>query len=113
MNTLHYALYLGSGLLGIAGHWFTRWSQDRTSNSFIGYLIDNKKYTVAAVISIFSATTTLYTAINPPDLSFELLLLSYLSGYKLDSVVNRDSTTPVIEKKHEEGINDIIARTRK
>lgn len=93
-----FTLYLIAGLVGILGHWWNRWAQDRTTNTFFQYLTDNKKYTVGAVISIFSATTILYTSINPPDLSMELLLLSYLSGYKLDSVVNRDSTTPIIIK---------------
>jgi len=114
MNYFDFTLYLIAGLLGILGHWWIRWSQDRTSNTFFGYLVDNKKYTVGAVFSIFGATSTLYTAINPPELSMELLLLSYLSGYKLDSMVNRDSTTPTVirEVKKDESISDVINKSR-
>lgn len=84
-------LYLIAGLLGIAGHWYIRWSQDRTDLSFVEYLKTNSRKTVASAISILGSSLLVYQ-VSPPELSTQLLITSFLAGYTLDSSVNKDPT---------------------
>jgi len=105
-----YYAYLAAGLLGILGHWYTRWIQGRTANTFIEYLKDNSKYTIAAVISIIGSSSAIFSV--SPDLTIQLVFSSYFAGYTLDSTINRDSTTPTTNKpevkNEKKSIHDII-----
>lgn len=107
---MEFIIYLIAGLLGIAGHWAVRWSQDRTNSTFTEYLLNNKRYTIGAVVSVFGSSATIFS-IAPPEFSMQLITTAFLAGYTLDSSINRDAGTPKVEKKSEK-LSDIVNSTR-
>ncbi|MBE0436220.1 MAG: hypothetical protein IBX56_10500, partial [Methylomicrobium sp.] len=49
-----------AGLLGVVGHWMTRWSQGRTESTFIEYLLEHKGHTVSSVFTIVGSAGLIY-----------------------------------------------------
>ncbi len=98
---LEFILIFGVSLLGIAGHWVTRWVQGRTQLTFKEYLILEKGRTMSSVFSVISSAFVIYAGI-PDDLPFKSLLLvlggAYSSAYMLDSNINKEGA-----KEQQEG----------
>ena len=80
-------------LLGILGHWATRWAQGRTTTTFKEYLVGMKTQTIESVIASLTSAFTIYASI-PEGLAGKPLVLvligAYMAGYALDSKLNRD-----------------------
>lgn len=105
-------------LFGIAGHWWNRWADGRTEDTFWEYLKENKAHTVASFFSILSSSSVVFANI-PDDISNKNLLLAILgafgSAYMLDSITNKSSTPSVtpeavlINRKVAETVQDIKA----
>jgi hypothetical protein len=95
---------LAAGLLGVVGHWVTRWSQGRTQSTFVEYIKYNLPSTLSSLFSILASSSIIYQAM-PVDVSGRDLLLlligSYSSGYMLDSKVNRDKPVAVAVETNE------------
>lgn len=79
-----------AGLLGVVGHWMTRWSQGRTSSTFTEYLLEHKAHTVSSVFTIIGSVGLIYQGMGDGVL-FNALLTAYTSGYTLDSMLNKDA----------------------
>lgn len=98
-------LIIAAGLLGIVGHWVTRWNQERTDSTFWEYLKVNSSRTVASVFSNISASSTILMAVKP-DMTFQeimvLVLTAYSTGYMLDSTVNKDKSSDSTPARFEE-----------
>jgi hypothetical protein len=92
------SLYLifGVGLLGVLGHWVTRWSQGRTQSTFFEYLMTYKANTLSAIFANLTSSGIIYAS-TPEDISGRALVLvvigAYTAGYTLDSKINRDKST--------------------
>jgi hypothetical protein len=79
-----------AGLFGVVGHWMTRWSQRRTSSTFMEYLVEHKAHTVSSVFTIVGSVGLIYQGMGDSAL-FSALLTAYTSGYTLDSMLNKDA----------------------
>lgn len=87
------ATILVAGLLGVIGHWYTRWAQGRTDTPFKDYLLVNKASTLSSVFANVSSSMGIYTAL-PDDAAAKMIVIAvyaaYTAGYALDSTLNRD-----------------------
>jgi hypothetical protein len=92
-------------LLGILGHWATRWAQGRTTTTFFAYLMGMKAQTLESVLASITSAFTIYASI-PEDLTGKPLLLvligAYMAGYTFDSKLNRDIGAWVPEEIREQ-----------
>jgi hypothetical protein len=92
------SLYLifGTGLLGVLGHWVTRWSQGRTQSTLWEYLVTYKARTLSSVFANIASSGLIYAS-TPEDIAGRALVLvligSYTAGYTLDSTLNKDRST--------------------
>lgn len=105
---MNFFLVLGAGLLGVVGHWVTRWSQGRTQSTFVEYLKFNVPSTLSSVFSILASSTAIYATMPVGVAGRDLLLLllgSYSSGYMLDSKVNRDK--PLVQPQPTKTVSEI------
>jgi len=86
-------LIFGAGLLGVLGHWVTRWSQGRTQSTFLDYLMTNKAHTISSFFANIMSSGVIYSS-TPEDLTGRPLMLviigAYSAGYMLDSTLNKD-----------------------
>lgn len=82
-----------TGLLGIAGHWLTRWQQGRTQSTFTEYLKCYKANTIQSLMANLASSFTIYAA-TPEDIAGKALVMvligSYMAGYTFDSKLNKD-----------------------
>jgi hypothetical protein len=116
------------GLLGILGHWATRYIQSRTASSVGEYLKSNIVYTFASLSAGFASSSGLLVLLTPEMTVQQIIALmgaAYTAGYTCDSKFNKDNPKEpkaaekpeikVIEaENHEnEDINDRIARHHK
>lgn len=103
-----------AGLVGVAGHWVTRWSQGRTSSTFWEYLMCYKANTLSSFFSILASSSAIYTAI-PVDIGgrdlMMLLLGCYSSGYMLDSKVNKDKSPNPVNNEPLKEVEDDKAKS--
>jgi hypothetical protein len=92
------SLYLifGTGLIGVLGHWVTRWSQGRTQSTFWEYLVAYKAHTISSVFANIASSGLIYAS-TPEDIGGRALVLvaigAYTAGYTLDSTLNKDKST--------------------
>lgn len=101
------ALVILIGLLGAIAHWFNNYAKGKTENGFVAYLKSNSTNTISTFISILVSSLTLYQT-NPPTFSISLLITTFLAGYSLDSVINKDNTPTIKDiKKELKKIEDI------
>lgn len=108
---------LMASLIGVVGHWVTRWSQGRTNSTFWEYLMCYKANTLSSIFSILASSSAVYTT-TPVDIEghglLMLLLGCYSSGYMLDSKVNKDKAPvnePAKESKEDDkakSLNDLL-----
>lgn len=87
------AIIILAGLLGIFGHWVTRWKQKRTTSTFGAYIMTYKVETFTSICSNVIASMSLYMA-NPEVEGNSLLMLiitAYTAGFTLDSALNKDA----------------------
>jgi hypothetical protein len=86
-------LIFGAGLVGVLGHWVTRWSQGRTQSTFWGYLVAYKARTLSSVFANIASSGLIYAS-TPEDIAGRSLVLvligAYTAGYTLDSTLNKD-----------------------
>lgn len=89
-------LIFGAGLLGVLGHWITRWSQGRTQSTFLDYLVINKAHTISSVFANIMSSGVIYSS-TPEDVAGRALTLivigAYSAGYMLDSKLNKDRSS--------------------
>lgn len=94
---LSFYLIFGAGLLGVLGHWLTRWAQGRTQNSFWDYLTAYRSNTLSSIFANIFSSGVIYSS-TPEDIAGRALVLvvigAYCAGYTLDSKVNKDSSLP-------------------
>jgi hypothetical protein len=90
---LSFYLIFGAGLLGVVGHWLTRWAQGRTTNTFWEYLVGFKANTISSIFANVFSSGVIYSS-TPEDISGRALVLvvlgAYAAGYTLDSKVNKE-----------------------
>jgi uncharacterized membrane protein YesL len=113
------------GVLGILGHWATRYIQSRTTSSVGEYLKSNIVYTFASLSAGFASSSGLVMVLTPGMTVQQIIVLlgaAYTAGYTCDSKFNKDKPKEtkeaekpeikVIEaENHEnEDINDRLAR---
>ena len=91
---MHFFLIFIAGLVGIFGHWATRWEQQRTQSPFKEYLLGNKAYTIRSLFANLTSTLVIYST-APDDLTGKPLILvligAYMAGYTLDSKFNKEA----------------------
>jgi hypothetical protein len=115
-------LIFGAGLVGVLGHWVTRWSQGRTQSTFLDYLITNKSHTISSLFANIMSSGVIYSS-TPEDIAGRSLTLvvigAYSAGYMLDSTLNKDQSSIEIivaeklkeirlEGQHDESVDDIL-----
>jgi hypothetical protein len=92
---LSFYLIFGAGLLGVLGHWLTRWAQGRTQNTFWEYLVGFKANTISSIFANIFSSGVIYSS-TPEDISGRALVLvvlgAYGAGYTLDSKLNKDES---------------------
>jgi hypothetical protein len=109
-----YAATFAAGLLGLFGHWLTRYKQSRTTSSFKEYMLNDWTSTVQSVMANISSSMGIAMAM-PDDIGGKLLVItlftSYTAGYMFDSTLNRDKKATVDEVpaiKTQRPIKDVI-----
>jgi hypothetical protein len=89
-------LIFGAGLVGVLGHWVTRWSQGRTQSTLWEYLVAYKARTLSSVFANLASSGLIYAS-TPEDIAGRALVLvvigAYTAGYTLDSALNKDKST--------------------
>jgi len=89
-------LIFGAGLVGVLGHWVTRWSQGRTQSTFLDYLVTNKAHTISSFFANIMSSGVIYSS-TPEDIAGRQLMLvvigAYSAGYMLDSKLNKDHSS--------------------
>jgi hypothetical protein len=92
---LPFYLIFGAGLLGVVGHWLTRWAQGRTQNTFWRYLMMYRANTISSIFANIFSCGVIYSS-TPEDISGRALVLvvlgAYGAGYTLDSKLNKDES---------------------
>jgi hypothetical protein len=92
---LSFYLIFGAGLLGVVGHWLTRWAQGRTQNTFWRYLMMYRANTISSIFANIFSCGVIYSS-TPEDISGRALVLvvlgAYGAGYTLDSKLNKDES---------------------
>lgn len=104
---MNFAILVIAGLLGVVAHWYNRYAQGRTQSTFVEYLKCYKANTVSSLISNFAATSATFAA-SPPELSLQVVLLAFTSGYAIDSVMNKDKRPETISVETKETIKKVI-----
>lgn len=89
MSSSSLLIYLAVGLVGGAAHWYKKWAEGSTKDTFTVYLLSNKKYTVSSLIGIISLAGGAAASGEPSITNCFYLFLSCLAA---DSVLNRGST---------------------
>jgi len=101
----HLLFIVFAQLLGIIGHWATRWAQGRTTSTFLEYILGMKAKTLESVLASITSAFTIYASI-PENLTgkpFVLVLIAaYMAGYTFDSKFNRDIGAWVPEESREQ-----------
>ena len=113
-------LYIGiiaAGLIGVVGHWLTRWTQGRTSSSFFEYINSYRANTLQSLLANITSSFTIIAS-TPDDIHgkalFMIIMGAYMAGYTLDSTFNRDipqdgKIKVQRAKPKNEDINDLLA----
>lgn len=85
-------LILFACLLGTLGHWWTRYANGRTEETFMEYMTSYRANTVASLFSAFGSASLAFASI-PADLGGRELMLVltgvYAAGYMVDSSFNK------------------------
>lgn len=89
MGLLTFAAVIACGFLGVIAHWFNRYAQGRTENSFKDYLLVYRTRTISSLVSVFASSAALYQFVLP-EMSLATLLSAFTAGYTIDSVVNKE-----------------------
>ena len=91
IGTLSAVLFFLVGIAGMFSHWLKRWIRAEKKMGFFHYLFTkNSRYTKYAFVSYVGVFGGL-TQIGIVDYaSSESLILVFLAGYNIDSVVNKD-----------------------
>lgn len=80
------------GLLGIVGRWKHVWSQNRTTDTFIEYLLDDWGSTLQSLLTNLVSSATLLSAL-PEEVSIALTVTTaygaFMAGFGIDSRLNK------------------------
>ena len=101
-----------AGLVGVIGHWLTRWVQGRTVSTFKEYMMEYKANTLQSILANLTASFTIYATV-PEDIAgkaFVLVLVgAYMSGYSFDSMLNKDfSPNKDLPKDEKKTLADVL-----
>lgn len=77
------------GLLGLALHYFVRWSRGDLACSFQDYMLKEKKYTIASLGSLFAAVAAVYAGSDAVEMSKQTIAMVFMSGYMIDNTMNK------------------------
>lgn len=112
----NFFLILGAGLLGVVGHWLTRYVQGRTESTFMQYMGQYKANSISSVFSVVTSSSTIFASL-PEDIHGKplmmVILASYTTAYMLDSTMNKDKTPilPPVLVKAERSIDADIKKS--
>jgi hypothetical protein len=80
------------GLLGIAGRWKHVWSQNRTTDTFREYLLDDWGSTLQSLLTNLVSNATMLSAL-PEEVSLALAVTTtygaFMAGFGIDSRLNK------------------------
>jgi hypothetical protein len=80
------------GLLGIAGRWKHVWSQNRTTDTFTEYLLDDWGSTLQSLLTNLVSSATMFSAL-PEEVSIALAITTtygaFMAGFGIDSRLNK------------------------
>ena len=89
------AIFSG-GLLGIAGRWKHVWSQNRTTDTFTEYLLDDWGSTLQSLLTNLVSSATMFSAL-PDEVSLALAITTtygaFMAGFGIDSRLNKFTKT--------------------
>jgi len=84
------------GLLGIAGRWKHVWSQNRTTDTFTEYLLDDWGSTLQSLLTNLVSSATIFSAL-PGEVSIALAVTTtysaFMAGFGIDSRLNKFTKT--------------------
>ena len=116
-----YALTFIAGLLGLFGHWLTRYKQSRTYCTFKEYMLGDWVSSVQSVLANISSSMGIAMSM-PDDIHGKALVFvifsAYTAGYMFDSTLNRekkpedDKKEPIkeaIKNDNRKHIDDVLA----
>lgn len=91
VDILAAAIFGLAGVVGMFSHWFKRWIRAEVKVSLFDYLFTkNSRYTLYAFFSYAGVMAGLFQIGIDNYISSESLILSFMAGYNIDSVVNKD-----------------------
>lgn len=86
------------GLLGIAGRWKHVWQQNRTTDTFIEYLLDDWGSTLQSLFTNLVSSATMFSAL-PDEISLALAVTTtygaFMAGFGIDSRLNKFTKTEI------------------
>lgn len=98
MDILSFTATLTAGFSGLAAHWYNRYAQGRTTNTFVEYLKADSKHTISSILSILATEIGMFST-APIELSLSAIFTAFTYGYTLDSIMNREGQKqPVAEQ---------------
>ena len=81
-------IFIAVGLIGLIAHWFKRWARAQTNKNFIVYMAQNRKHSIASVLSVLGAVAGI-GSMEMIEISQQTLSMAFLAGYSIDSMVNK------------------------
>lgn len=104
---MNFAIVVVVGLLGVLAHWYNRYAQGRTDNTFVEYLMCYKARTFSSLLSNFAASSATF-ATAPVELSLQVVLLAFTSGYAIDSIMNKETKPEIVTVEPKETIKKVV-----
>jgi hypothetical protein len=89
MDILNFLVILLTGFGGLFAHWYNRYVQGRTNNTFLEYLREYQQRTISSCLTILASEIALFQT-TPPDLTLNAIFTAFTYGYTLDSIINRE-----------------------
>ncbi|MFA7000418.1 MAG: hypothetical protein WC241_04920 [Candidatus Paceibacterota bacterium] len=84
------------GLLGIAGRWKHVWQQNRTTDTFTQYLLDDWGSTLQSLFTNLVSSATMFSSL-PEEVSIALAVTTtygaFMAGFGIDSRLNKFTKT--------------------
>lgn len=78
------------GLIGWLGHWLKKWLAGQTTNNLWCYLVHCQPKATARSLLTFMTTWFGFMAAGQPDLTWATAYAAFLTGYTIDSALNRE-----------------------
>lgn len=89
MSVATLSVYLVVGFAGVFAHWYKKWVEGSTQDTFKEYFVLNKKYTFYSFIGVVSMVGGAYSSV---ELSVGSCIALFFACLGMDSATNKDST---------------------